>query len=155
MEKTWIQGWVSMATPVPINPLQITKQWYKMEEARGETFLWHELRENFIKDFNFIPQNENLVETSKQIQEFIQPTENKPLPNNWNTMDRNNIQTGTIPQSTRLQLENENTEGNSFRWKSNHVETTKPIRTLLKVWTTDKDDIDWMTAALPCHILIF
>ena len=32
-------------------------KWYKMEEARGETFLWHELRKNFIKDFNFISQN--------------------------------------------------------------------------------------------------
>ena len=50
-----------------------------MEEARGETFLWHELRENFIKDFNFILKNENLVETTKQIKEFIQPTKNKPL----------------------------------------------------------------------------
>ena len=50
-----------------------------MEESRGETFLWHGLMENFIKYFNFIPQNENLVETTKQIKEFIQPTENKPL----------------------------------------------------------------------------
>ena len=50
-----------------------------MEEARGETFLWHEIRENFIKDFNFIPENENLVETTKHIKSFIQPTENKPL----------------------------------------------------------------------------
>ena len=50
-----------------------------MEESIGETFLWHEIRENFIKYFNFIPQNENLVETTKQIKEFIQPTENKPL----------------------------------------------------------------------------
>ena len=88
-----------------------------------------------------------MVETTKQIQEFIQATENKPLPDNQQTMDYNNIQTGTIPQSTRLQLENENTEGKSFRWKSNHVETTKPIRTVLKVGMVDKDDIDRMTAA--------
>ena len=53
-----------------------------MEEARGETFLWHELRENFIKDFKFIAQNENLVETKKQIKEFIHPIENKPLQDN-------------------------------------------------------------------------
>ena len=53
-----------------------------MEEDRGETFLWHELKENFIKDFCFIPQNENLVETAKQIKEFIQPTENKLLKDN-------------------------------------------------------------------------
>ena len=41
--------------------------------------LLHELRENFIKDFNFIPQNENLVEREKKIKEFLQPTENKLL----------------------------------------------------------------------------
>ena len=111
-----------------------------MEEARGETFLWHELRENFIKDFNFIPQNENLVETTKQIKEFIQPTENKPLQDHRQTRECNKIQTQLKPQSTRLWLENENTEGKRFRWKSNHVETTKPICTILKVETTDKQD---------------
>ena len=68
-----------------------------MEEARGETFLWHELRENFIKDFNFIPQDENLVETTKQIKEFIQPTEKKPLKDNQQTMNYNNKQTRTRP----------------------------------------------------------
>ena len=113
-----------------------------MEEARGETFLWHELRENFIKDFNFIPQNEKLVETTKQIKEFIQPTENKPLTDNQQTRKCNNIQTRSKPQSTILQLENKNTEGKSFRWKSNHVETTKPICIILKVETTDKQDTD-------------
>ena len=121
--------------------------WYKMEEARGETFLWHELKENFIKDFNFIPQNENLVETTKQIKEFIQPTENQPLQDHRKTRKCNNIHTRSKPQSTRLQLENENTEGKSFRWKSNHVETTKPICTILKVETTKKIDTDRMTIA--------
>ena len=62
-------------------------------------------------------------------------------------MNCNNIQTGTIPQSTRLQLENENTKGKSLRWKSNHVKMTKPIRTVFKVETTDKEDTDRMTAA--------
>ena len=52
-----------------------------------------------------------------------------------------------MPQSTRLQLENENTEGKSFRWKSNHVEMTKPICTVLKFETTDKEDTDRMTVA--------
>ena len=69
-----------MATLVSINDLP--KKWYKMEEAQGETFLWHELKENFIKDFNFVPQNENLVETTKQIKAFLQPTENKTLKHN-------------------------------------------------------------------------
>ena len=44
-------------------------------------------------------------------------------------------------------MENENSEGKTFRWKSNHAETTKPIHTVLKVETTDKEDIDRMTVA--------
>ena len=48
---------------------------------------------------------------------------------------------------TRLQLENENIEGKIFRWKSNHIDTTKPICTILKFETTDKQDTNRMTAA--------
>ena len=44
-------------------------------------------------------------------------------------------------------MENENPEGKIFRWKSNHVEITKPICTVLKVETTDKEDTDRMTIA--------
>ena len=40
----------------PSTLADLPNKWYKMEEARGETFFWHELRENFIKDFNFTPQ---------------------------------------------------------------------------------------------------
>ena len=92
----------------------------------------------FIKDFNFEPQNENLVKTAKHIKAFVQPIENKTLRDNRPTINYNNIQTRTIPQSTRLQLENEKSEGKSFRWKSNHIEMTKSICTVLKVETTDK-----------------
>ena len=131
----------------PSTLANLPNKWYKMEEARVETFLWHELRENFIKDFNFIPQNENLVETAKQIKQFIQPTENQPLQDHWQIRDCNNIKTWSRPQSTHLQLENENTEGKIFRWKYNHVKTTKPIRTILKVTTTDRQDNDRMIAS--------
>ena len=44
-------------------------------------------------------------------------------------------------------MENKNFEGKIFRWKSYHSETTKPIRTVLKVETADKEDTDRMTAA--------
>ena len=43
--------------------------------------------------------------------------------------------------------ENKNPEGKSFRWKSYHSETTKPIRTVLKIDTADKEDTDRMTTA--------
>ena len=42
-------------------------------------------------------------------------------------------------------MENEKSEWKIFRWKSNHVETTKPIRTVLKVEIADKEDNDRMT----------
>ena len=79
-----------------------------MEEERGETFQWNELRENFTKEFNFIPQNQKSVETAKQIKEFIEPTRNNSLIQNHDrpTIPCNNIQTKIIPQSTRLQMEN-------------------------------------------------
>ena len=64
-----------------------------MEEAQGETFLWHELRDNFI----FIPQNENLVETAKQIKAFIEQTKNKTLKYDRPTINCNNIQIKTTP----------------------------------------------------------
>ena len=44
-------------------------------------------------------------------------------------------------------MENENPEGKRFRWKSYHPETTKPIHTVLKFETTDKEDINRMTAS--------
>ena len=50
-EHTWPHMFPSMLSNLP-------NQWYKMEEAQGETFLWHELRENFIEDFSFISQDE-------------------------------------------------------------------------------------------------
>ena len=76
----------------PSTLAELSNKWYKMEEDRGETFLWHELRENFIKDFNFIPQNKNLVETTKQIKQFIQPIEKQPSQDHQQIKDCNNLQ---------------------------------------------------------------
>ena len=55
-----------------------------MEEARGETFIWQELKENFIKDFRFIPKDAKLVEAIQQIKTFIQPTAHHTSTQNHN-----------------------------------------------------------------------
>ena len=47
-EHTWPHLFPSTLSDSP-------KKRYKMEEAQGETFQWHELRDNFVKDFSFIP----------------------------------------------------------------------------------------------------
>ena len=64
-ERTWPHLFPSELSDLP-------NKWNKMKEAQGETFLWNELRENFIKDFNFIPEDEKLVEATKQIKTSIQ-----------------------------------------------------------------------------------
>ena len=109
-----------------------------MEEARGETFFWHELRENFIKEFQFTPQNKKLAETAQQIKQFLQPTVHQPYQTHRQVKDCNTIQTTSRPQSTHLHLENEHTTGKSFRWNPDHSETNKPIYSILKVEITDK-----------------
>ena len=50
-----------------------------------------------------------------------------------------------ITQSTRLWLENEHTQGKIFQWKTDHPETVKLIKTILKVESTNIEDTDRMT----------
>ena len=47
-------------------------KWYKIEEARGDAFTWKTLKENFIKDFSFTPDDEKLKPASKQIQQSLE-----------------------------------------------------------------------------------
>ena len=57
----------------------LPNKWYKMEEARGEMILWNELKENFIKDFKFIPEYDQLVKATKQIKTFLKPSASNSL----------------------------------------------------------------------------
>ena len=50
-----------------------------MEESQGETFLWNEITENFIKDFKFIPKDDELVKATKPIKNFLTSTVNNSL----------------------------------------------------------------------------
>ena len=118
-----------------------------MEEAQGETFLWDELKENFIQDFLFILEDAKLVEATKHIKTFIQPTSNESTQNKSQpNIACYNIRSEKIPQSTRLQLENECTYGRSFQWKIDHLKTITPIKTILKIDSTNKNDTDRMIA---------
>ena len=67
-----------------------------MEEARGETLLWNELKENFIKDYD------QLVEATKQIETFIKPIVNLTVTHNRPNASCHDIQSNKVPQSTRL-----------------------------------------------------
>ena len=75
-----------------------------MEEARGETFLWNELKEIFIKYFKFISEYDQLIEATKQIKTFLKSTVNSTSTKTHNRSNASchNIWLTKIPQSTRL-----------------------------------------------------
>jgi hypothetical protein len=54
----------------------IPHKWYKIEEACGHTFNWNEIKENFIRDFEFIPEEAHLREATQEIKNFLE----KPNP---------------------------------------------------------------------------
>ena len=57
-----------------------------------------------------------------------------------------NIQLREIQHSTRLRLETKTTIGKSFQWKTDHPETTKPVKTVFKIETTEKEDPERLKA---------
>ena len=112
-----------------------------MEEVRGETFTWNELKENFLNDFKFLSQDELLVKESKEIKTFLQPTNNTIEIENRRSQQNatcHNIQLTKIQHSTRFRLETETTRGKNFQWKVDHPETSKPIKTIFKIQTSEK-----------------
>ena len=117
-ERTWPHLFPLMLAKLP-------NKWYKMEEARGETFQWNKLRENFIKDFSFILQNEKLAKIVKQIKAFIESNRNNSLIPNHDRpkISCNNIHSNIIPQSAILQMENENTEGKILSLRNNKTDS--------------------------------
>ena len=56
----------------------LPNKWYKIEEAHGDMFTWQTLKDNFIKDFAFQLEREELKPTTHQIQQFLNPV---PTPN--------------------------------------------------------------------------
>ena len=78
-----------------------------MEEARGETFTWNELKENFINDFKFSSWDELLVEARKQIKKFLQLIDNKITTEDQLSQQNstcNHTRSTKTRHSTRLQL---------------------------------------------------
>jgi hypothetical protein len=54
----------------------IPHKWYKIEEVCGHTFDWNEIKNNFLKDFEFRPEEALLQEATREINFFLE----KPSP---------------------------------------------------------------------------
>lgn len=58
-------------------------KWYKIKEARGDTFTWKTLKKNFVKYFLFFLDDENMQPIAREIQLFLETnTSNKLVKNN-------------------------------------------------------------------------
>lgn len=97
----------------------LPNKWYKIEEARGDTFTWKTLRENFIKDFSFTPDDEKLKPATKQIQQFLGTNQSDKTIGNNPTKECRHVSVDKIQHSIRLQLETDRFPGKSFRLKKN------------------------------------
>jgi hypothetical protein len=54
----------------------ISHKRYKIEEASGHTFGWNEMKNNFLKDFEFKLEEALLHEATREIKNFLE----KPSP---------------------------------------------------------------------------
>lgn len=126
MEKIRIKRWKSLAT-----------KWFKMEEARGETLEWSQVRQNFISDFQFRPSYENLKEAIEEVKEFITKLKDTSRIESVCRFVSKASEEIYRP-STHLALNNDNIVGKSFRLDRNHPVTTQPIRTLLAIAKEDE-----------------
>ena len=94
MDKTWVQIQTNIATLD-----DLPNKWYKMEESQGETFIWLELKEKFIKEFRCKPKDDKLVRETTQIRTFIQLIFHHASTQNHNRLKAscNNIRLNKIP----------------------------------------------------------
>ena len=116
----------------------LPNKWYKIEEARGDTFTWQTLRENFIKDISFTTDNQKLNLVAKQIQQFIgEKSLSKTVESNP-TKECRHMSVNEIQHSTRLQLETDHFPGKSFQLKKNHPLGKIKVKTLYKIENEEK-----------------
>ena len=116
----------------------LPNKWYKIEEARGDTFTWETLRENFIKDFSFTHDDEKLKPIAKQIQQFIGVKSSNEMVENNPTKECRHTSTDEIQHSTILQLETDHFPRKSFQLKKNHPLGNIKVKTLYKIETEEK-----------------
>jgi hypothetical protein len=64
-ERVWMHMFANTLDEIP-------NKWYKIEESCGHTLNCSDIKENFIKDFEFTPEEEHLREASQQIKIFIE-----------------------------------------------------------------------------------
>ena len=121
---------------------ELPNKWYKIEEARGDTFTWKTLKQNFIKYFLFLPDNENLQPTAKQIQQFLETNTSNKIVENKPTKECRQVSVEELQHSIRMQLESDHFPGKRFKLKRNHHLGKTEIKILYKISTKQKLDQD-------------
>jgi hypothetical protein len=130
---------------------EIPNKWYKIEEACGHTLNWSDIKENFVQDFKFTPEEERLREATQQIKIFLEklmPTmqkeKGKTTVDIGSTSTCHLISTENNKNTTtrRIDMENTSCPGQSFRWKSDHPVMQNYVKSILTINKEEKDDLE-------------
>lgn len=111
----------------------LPNKWYKIEEARGDTFTWQTLREDFIKDLSFIPYDENWKPTARKIQQFLGTNLSDKIVEDNPTKECRQVLVEELQHSTQLQLEAGHFSGRRFHLKINYPLGKTKVKTLYKI----------------------
>ena len=117
-------------------------KWYKIEKERCDTFTWQSLKQNFIKDFSFLPENKHLQPPSQQVLQFLETNKLSKTIENKTTNECRQVLVEEAHQSTRLQLEIDHFPGKSFQLKKDHPLGKTKVKTLYKISTEKKSEQD-------------
>jgi hypothetical protein len=128
---------------------EIPKKWYKIEEACGHTSNWAEIKENFVQDFEFNPEEEHLKDATCQIKIFLEnpsPAVQKEKENmsvdggSTSTCNFVLVENKEISTAQRIDMENIKWPGQSFQWKKDHPTLQNHVKSVLSIATEHKED---------------
>jgi hypothetical protein len=123
---------------------EIPNKWYKIEEACGHTLNWSDIKEIFIKDLEFIPEEEHLRETTQQIKIFLEKL-TLAIQKEKGKMEVDKGSTSSchlVSITQRIDMENTTCPGQIFRRKSNHPTMKNHVNSILKISTEEKEKIE-------------
>jgi hypothetical protein len=82
----------------------IPHKWYKIEEACGDTFDWNEIKNNFLKDFDFIFEEALLNDATREIKNFLE----QPSPQETQKKRKTKVDMGSTYTYNLISMHNSN-----------------------------------------------
>jgi len=122
---------------------------HKIEEACTHTSNQAEIKENFLQDFEFNPEEEHLRDATQQIKIFLEKPSLVAQKEKENisfdlgsTLTYNFVlvENKEIPTTRRIDMENIKCPRQSFQWKKYHPTLKNHVNSVLNITMEQKED---------------